>query len=192
MHAKVSSRTQSVEGGADRVPAWEDQEDADEGAHRRSPRDRGDAERLDDRATQARRSVAGRGRSRTCGKPSSSKASRGALVRRKRATTPTPKLLDGAAEAKLIAMRLGKPPVGFVHWKLRLLADRMGEREVVESISPEAVRQTKKFVTQWREPLVGCYDWRIGRLFDVAISPDSTLAVAGGDEGDFVVAWDIE
>ena len=40
--------------------------------------------------------------------------------------------------------------------------------------------------------LVGCYDWRVGRLFDVAISPDSTLAVAGGDEGDYVVAWDIE
>ena len=116
----------------------------------------------------------------------------GALVRKKRGTTPTPKLLDGAAEGKLIAMRLGKPPVGFGHWTLRLLADRMGEREVVESISPEAVRQTKKFVTQWRGPLVGCYDWRIGRLFDVAISPDSTLAVAGGDEGDFVVAWDIE
>src|ERR1700728_1720022 len=29
-----------------------------------------------------------------------------ALIRKKRATTPTPKLLDGAAEAKLIAMRL--------------------------------------------------------------------------------------
>ena len=33
-----------------------------------------------------------------------------ALVRKKRTTPPTPKLLDGAAEAKLIAMRLGKPP----------------------------------------------------------------------------------
>ena len=43
-----------------------------------------------------------------------------------------------------------------------------------------------------RGALVGCYDWNIGRLFDVAISPDSTLAIAGGDEGDFVVAWDIE
>lgn len=43
-----------------------------------------------------------------------------------------------------------------------------------------------------RGPLVGCYDWNIGRLFDVAISPDSTLAVAGGDEGDYLVAWDVE
>ncbi len=67
-----------------------------------------------------------------------------ALVRKKRATSPTPKLLDGAAEAKLIALRLGKPPAGFNHWTLRLLADQMVELEIVESISPETVRQTLK------------------------------------------------
>jgi hypothetical protein len=67
-----------------------------------------------------------------------------ALIRKKRATPPTPKLLDGVAEAKLIAMRLGQPPAGFGHWTLRLLADQMVEREVVESISPETVRQTLK------------------------------------------------
>ena len=67
-----------------------------------------------------------------------------ALARKKRATLPTPKLLDGAAEAKLIAMRLGKPPAGFGHWTLRLLADQMVELEVVESISPETVRQALK------------------------------------------------
>ena len=68
----------------------------------------------------------------------------GALVRKKRLTPPTPKLLDGTAEAKLIAMRLGKPPAGYGNWTLRLLADRMVELEVVESISPETVRQTLK------------------------------------------------
>jgi hypothetical protein len=67
-----------------------------------------------------------------------------ALARKKRAMPPTPKLLDGAAEAKLIAMRLGKPPAGFGHWTLRLLADQMVRLEVVESISPETVRQTLK------------------------------------------------
>src|ERR1700761_8058065 len=36
-----------------------------------------------------------------------------ALVRKKRATPPTPKRLDGAGEAKVIAMRLGKPPAGY-------------------------------------------------------------------------------
>jgi hypothetical protein len=67
-----------------------------------------------------------------------------ALVRKKRALPPSPKLLDGAAEAKLIAMRLGKPPTGFGHWTLRLLADQMVELEIVDSISPETVRQTLK------------------------------------------------
>jgi hypothetical protein len=38
-----------------------------------------------------------------------------ALVRKKRTTSPTPKLLDAAAEAKVIALRLGKPPAGYGH-----------------------------------------------------------------------------
>jgi hypothetical protein len=67
-----------------------------------------------------------------------------ALARTIRATPPTPKLLDGATEAKLIAMRLGRPPAGRGHWTLRLLADQMIELEIVESISPETVRQTLK------------------------------------------------
>ena len=76
----------------------------------------------------------------------------GALVRKKRATPPTPKLLDGAGEAKWIAMRLGKPPAGYGHWTLRLLADQMVELEIVESISPETIRQTlKKTITRFNE-----------------------------------------
>lgn len=67
-----------------------------------------------------------------------------ALVRKKRVMPPTPKLLDGVAEAKLIAMRLGKPPTGYGHWTLRLLADQLVELEVVDSISPETVRTTLK------------------------------------------------
>ena len=67
-----------------------------------------------------------------------------ALVRKQRATSPTPRKLDGAGEAKLIATRLGKPPAGHGHWTLRLLADQLVELEVVESISPETVRQTLK------------------------------------------------
>ena len=67
-----------------------------------------------------------------------------ALQRKKRATSPTPPLLDGAGEAKLIAMRLGKPPAGYGRWTLRLLADQMVELEVVDSISPETVRKTLK------------------------------------------------
>jgi hypothetical protein len=67
-----------------------------------------------------------------------------ALVRKKRVVPPTPKKLDGAAEAKLIAMRLGKPPAGYGRWTLRLLADELVELEVVDTICPETVRQTLK------------------------------------------------
>ena len=67
-----------------------------------------------------------------------------ALERKKRDTPPTPPLLDGAAEAKLIAMRLGKPPAGYGCWTLRLLAEQLVELEVVDSISPETVRQVLK------------------------------------------------
>ncbi len=67
-----------------------------------------------------------------------------ALDGQKREQPPTPCKLDGEAEAKLIAMRLGKPPVGFGHWTLRLLADEMVALEVVESISHETVRKTLK------------------------------------------------
>ena len=57
---------------------------------------------------------------------------------------PMPCKLDGEAEAKLIAMRLGKPPAGFGHWTLRLLAEEMVALEIVESISHETVRKMLK------------------------------------------------
>ena len=68
----------------------------------------------------------------------------GAVERKQRATPPTPPKLDGVGEAKLIAMRLGKPPAGSGRWSLRLLADELVVLEVVESISPETVRKTLK------------------------------------------------
>jgi hypothetical protein len=56
----------------------------------------------------------------------------------------TPKLLSGKQEAKLIAMRLGRPPKGYANWTLRLLARKLVELELVESISHETVRRTLK------------------------------------------------
>jgi transposase len=66
------------------------------------------------------------------------------LERKKRADPPTPPKLDGKQEAKLIAMRLGKPPQGYGRWTLQLLADQLVELEVVDSISHETVRKTLK------------------------------------------------
>ena len=61
-----------------------------------------------------------------------------------RQTPPTAPLLDGKAEAKVIATRLGKPPAGYGRWTLRLLAEHIVELEIVESISRETVRQVLK------------------------------------------------
>jgi hypothetical protein len=67
-----------------------------------------------------------------------------ALERKRRAPPPTPRKLDGVGEAKLIAMRLGKPPAGYGRWSLPLLADELVVLEVVDSICPETVRKTLK------------------------------------------------
>jgi hypothetical protein len=67
-----------------------------------------------------------------------------ALERSKRADPPRACKLDGEAEAKLIAMRLGKPPAGYGHWTLHLLADEMVALEIVDSISHETVRKVLK------------------------------------------------
>ena len=67
-----------------------------------------------------------------------------ALDGKKRQDPPTPCKLDGEAEAPLIAMRLGKPPVGYGHGTLQRLADELVALEVVESISHETVRKTRK------------------------------------------------
>jgi len=67
-----------------------------------------------------------------------------ALNGKQRKHPPTPPKLDGEGEAKLIALRLGEPPQGFGKWTLKLLADQLVKLEVVDSISPETVRQTLK------------------------------------------------
>ena len=54
------------------------------------------------------------------------------------------KRLDGQGEAHLIALACGEPPEGRAGWTLQLLANGLVEREIVESISHETVRQTLK------------------------------------------------
>ena len=54
------------------------------------------------------------------------------------------KRLDGQGEAHLVALACAEPPEGRAGWTLKLLADRLVECEIVESISPETVRQTLK------------------------------------------------
>ncbi len=52
--------------------------------------------------------------------------------------------VDGDVEAHIVALSCSKPPSGYAHWSLRLLADRIVELQYVESISHEKVRQVLK------------------------------------------------
>ena len=67
-----------------------------------------------------------------------------ALERKRRESPPVEKLLDGEQESQVIALRLGLPPRGFANWSLRLLARRVVELGIVESISHETIRRTLK------------------------------------------------
>jgi hypothetical protein len=66
------------------------------------------------------------------------------LHRLERAQPPVEKLLTGEQEARIIATRLGPPPKGYNNWTLRLLARKVVELEIVDSVSYETVRRTLK------------------------------------------------
>jgi transposase len=52
--------------------------------------------------------------------------------------------LDGEGEAKLVQIACSAPPDGRQRWTLRLLADRLVELKVTDSICRETVRQNLK------------------------------------------------
>ena len=52
--------------------------------------------------------------------------------------------LDGEQEAHLIALLCGPAPDGYERWSLRLVADKLVELEIVDSVSHETVRQVLK------------------------------------------------
>lgn len=57
---------------------------------------------------------------------------------------PRRRVLDGRAEARLVALACSEPPEGRGSWTLRLLADRMVALGIVEGVSHETVRRTLK------------------------------------------------
>jgi len=52
--------------------------------------------------------------------------------------------LDGKGEAFLVATACSQPPAGRQRWTMKLLADRLVEVQLVESISDETVRKHLK------------------------------------------------
>ena len=67
-----------------------------------------------------------------------------ALVRKSQDRPSRERTLDGAAEAQLIALACSAAPAGRVAWTLEMLADRLVELKIVDSIGPETVRKTLK------------------------------------------------
>lgn len=65
-------------------------------------------------------------------------------LERKRHVRASQRKLDGTQEAKLIALTCSAPPDGQQRWTLALLADKLVELQLVDSITRETVRTTLK------------------------------------------------
>ena len=67
-----------------------------------------------------------------------------ATLHRKPAANRQYRKLDGAQEAQLVVLACSAPPAGRVSWTMQMLADRLVELQVVDSIGQETVRTTLK------------------------------------------------
>jgi transposase len=64
-----------------------------------------------------------------------------AALERKKQDNPRALKLDGVGEARLVQLACSPPPPGRARWTLHLLAEKLVDLKVVESISHETVRQ---------------------------------------------------
>ena len=73
-----------------------------------------------------------------------------AALERLRPTGRQYRKLDGVQEAKLVTIACGPAPEGQARWTIKLLADKLVELEIVDSIGKETVRRTLKKTTSSR------------------------------------------
>jgi transposase len=73
-----------------------------------------------------------------------------AALARQRPTGRQYRKLDGVQEAQRLAVACSAPPEGRVRWTLTLLADKLVELGIVDTISAECVRTTLKKTTSNR------------------------------------------
>jgi transposase len=66
------------------------------------------------------------------------------LTRKYNPKSARPRIFDGAAEAKLIALTLSPPPDGFARWTLSLLEEKVVELNIVERASDNTISRTLK------------------------------------------------
>jgi transposase len=67
-----------------------------------------------------------------------------ALTHKYSPTSARPRIFDGAAEAKLIALACGEPPKGRARWTLELLEEQVVELKIVERASDNTIGRTLK------------------------------------------------
>jgi transposase len=114
-HARILLKADAAEGG----PAWDDQRIAD--------------------ATEVSTDTVARVRQRFV-----EHGLEAALTRKKQDRPSRERKLDGRAEARLIALACSAPPDGRQEWTMKLLAGRLVELEVVDTVSDETVRRLLK------------------------------------------------
>src|SRR5271169_1347106 len=66
------------------------------------------------------------------------------LTRKYNPNSKRPRIFDGVAEAKLIALTLSPAPEGFARWSLRLLEEKVVELNIVEKASDNTIGRTLK------------------------------------------------
>jgi len=66
------------------------------------------------------------------------------LTRKYNPKSARPRIFDGAAEAKLIALTLSPAPDGFARWTLCLLEEKVVELHIVERASDNTIGRTLK------------------------------------------------
>jgi transposase len=66
------------------------------------------------------------------------------LTRKHSPASARPRIFDGAAEAKLIALACSKPPKGHARWTLSLLEDKVVELNIVAKASDNTIGRTLK------------------------------------------------
>ena len=67
-----------------------------------------------------------------------------AIERKKRVKPPREVIFGGEFEAKLLALACSEAPEGKKRWTVRLLAEKMIELQIVETVSPMTVCNTLK------------------------------------------------
>jgi poly-gamma-glutamate capsule biosynthesis protein CapA/YwtB (metallophosphatase superfamily) len=66
------------------------------------------------------------------------------LKRKYNPNSARPRIFDGAAEAKLIALTCSPAPEGFARWTLRLLEEKVVELAIVDKASDNTIGRTLK------------------------------------------------